>query len=51
MFFQEDKYGKITIDFNYSNYVHSLENEISTEEFSKAWNDLLNKINNLVGNT
>jgi len=48
MFFQEDENGEIRIDFNYGNYVHSLEdeNEISTEEFSKIWNNLLNKINN-----
>ena len=44
--FQTDKYGNISIDFDYNNYVHSMseENEISNEEFKTAWRQLRTKL-------
>lgn len=40
--FQKDKYGIVSIDFEYSNYVHSMseENEITNKEFKTAWSQL-----------
>ena len=44
--FQTDKYGRISVEFDYNNYVHSMseENEISNEEFKEAWLKLQAKL-------
>lgn len=44
--FQTDKYGRISIEFGYNNYVHSMseENEITNEEFKAAWLQLQTKL-------
>ena len=44
--FQTDKYGSISVEFDYNSYVHSMseETEISNEEFKEAWLKLQSKL-------
>jgi len=44
--FQTDKFGRISVEFEYNNYVNSMskKNEITNEEFKAAWLQLQEKL-------